>query len=89
MEYKKLPRERDGFLVQKQMYEKQPAIKKESSMIKEINIESTILDRDDQLNLMMATLNEVIVHLGLDVNPTPIVKTALDVKVAIEAELAK
>ena len=66
MGYDKLPRNRPknsdgstGMYVEKQMYQKQPDVKKESSKTKEVTIETTVLDRDGQLNLL-ATLVEQI-----------------------------
>ena len=52
MGYKKLPRERRGFLVEKQKFEKEPIVKQESSKIKEETIEQTIFDIDSQLNTL-------------------------------------
>jgi len=68
---------------------KKQRVKTLKSLTKETTIEEQIADRDTQLNLLGATLREVIIHLGLDVHPTPTVANALAVLEAIEAVLEK
>ena len=84
--YKELPRERKGFLVTAKRFEKQPAIKKEASMTKEVVIENTILDRDDQLNLMAVILEQLGDFVLLD---TPEFAYAKQKFTEIRAELGK
>jgi len=96
VEYINNPRERskniDGsasFLVKPQTATLVSTTKSKESANKEIAITGSIADRDTQLNLMASTLQELIVHLGLDVNPSPTVSVALEVFAAIQVELSK
>ena len=66
-----------------------PITKKKASAEKEIIINNTIADRDDQLNLMASTIMEILVHLGLTSNPTPSIQLAIDTFEAIQVELNK